>query len=61
MQKTEVLLSSPQLRQCHVSRSVAFELIKMPNQGSPVGRGCACTEVKLIDTGHPAIYLLLTF
>ena len=36
-----------------VSRSVAFELIKMLNQGSPVGRGCACTGVQLMVSGHP--------
>ena len=30
-----------------VSRSVTFELIKMPNQGSVVWRGCACSEVQL--------------
>ena len=46
---------APIAANAHVSRSVAFELIKMLNQGSPVGRGCACTEVKLIDTGPPAI------
>jgi len=51
----DVRLSGPNSVNACVSRSVAFELIKMLNQGSPVGRGCACTEVKLIDTGPPAI------
>ena len=42
-----------------VSRSVTFELIKMPNQGSVVWRGCACSEVQLMVSSHTSNQILL--
>jgi len=32
----------------------------MLNQGATAGRGCACTEVKLIDPSHPSIQILFS-